>query len=325
MIRLRPAYDDVRARRSCGRIASKFSHAFLAAALVSASPIALAVAPFASPALAQQLPDSNADPAQLLLTADQLIYDNDNEVVTASGNVQMEYDGRFVVADRVAYNQKTRRVEAFGNVEIVETDGTRLYAQEIDITDTFGQGFINSLRVETTENTRFAAESGERFEDGKTVFHHGVYTACEPCKDRPDRPPLWQVKAQKVILDGVEKTVTYKHARFELFGLPIAYFPYFSHADASVKRKSGFLIPDYGRSDNFGAWGKMSYFWATGDSHDLTLSATHFQKQGTMAQARWRHQLENGFYHIQVAGIDQRKPGEFATNTSDSRRHFCGW
>jgi hypothetical protein len=29
------------------------------------------------------------------------------------------------------------------------------------------------------------------------VLQNGVYTACEPCKDDPRKPPLWQVKARR--------------------------------------------------------------------------------------------------------------------------------
>ena len=113
---------------------------------------------------------------------------------------------------------------------------------------------MNALRVETPENTRIAAESAERLAGKKTVFRRGVYTACEPCKENPKKPPLWRIKASKVILNGVTKTVSYTHARFELFGLPIAYLPYFQHADPSVKRKTGFLIPSGSFADEFG-WG----------------------------------------------------------------------
>ena len=300
-------------------VVSGFAPLALALALTASGPALLSHSVFPSKAQAQAQSFEQTDPnAQLFLTADELIYDNDNERVTAKGNVQLEYDGKNLVADRVSYDQKTRRVRAFGNVEILEPGGNRLFAQEIDITDDFGQGFVNALRVETTDNTRIAAESAERFADQKTVFHHGVYTACEACKEQPDRPPMWQIKAQKVILDGVEKTVTYKHATFELWGLPIAYFPYFSHPDASVKRKSGFLIPEAGNSDEFGYWAKQSYFWVTGDSHDVTLTATQFSKQGTLAEAKWRHQMENGFYDLAVAGISQDSPDEFAAGTTDA-------
>ena len=265
-----------------------------------------------SPAAAQTVPVEQTDPnAQLLLKANQLIYNNDTEVVTAQGDVQLDYDGYKVVADEVSYDQKTRRVKARGRVEILEPDGSRIFADEVDLTDDFADGFVNALRVETTDDTRFAAESAERFAGQKTVFHHGVYTACKACQERPERAPIWQVKAEKIILNGVEKTVTYRNARFELFGKPIAFLPYFSHADPSVKRKSGFLIPRIANSDDKGFSYQQAYFWAINDTQDITFTGTGFTKQGFLGQAKWRHQLDSGIYTLHVAGIRQRNRSEF--------------
>ncbi len=269
---------------------------------------------------AQEL--SARDPnAQLLLKADELVYDNNAQVVTAVGNVQLEYDGFNVVAERVSYNRRTRRVVATGNVEIVEPDGNRIFADKIDLTDDFADGFVNALRVETTDNTRFAAESAERV-PGKTVFNNGVYTACDACPQTQGKPPFWQIKAERVVVDNVTKDVTYRNAKFELFGLPIAYLPYFSHADPSVKRKSGFLIPQAGYKEDLGFWYRQRYFLVTGDSHDLTLGLTGFSRQGVLADLRWRHQLENGFYTLRTAGIRQEEPTafEFEPDRSQTRR-----
>ncbi len=256
----------------------------------------------------------NTDPnAQMLLQADRLVYDNDAEIVTAEGNVQIDYDGYNLVARKVIYNQKTQRITAVGNVEILEPGGNKIFADDIDITDDFGDGFLNALRVETPDNTRFAAESAERFGGQKTVFNHGVYTACEPCRKHPEKPPFWQVKAKTVVLDGVKKTVTYRHARFELFGLPIAYLPYFSHADPSVKRKSGFLAPGYNYNEKLGYSVRGTYFLVTGPSHDLTFNETWYSKQGFLTDIEWRHQLDNGYYTFKVAGISQQSRSEFTT------------
>lgn len=299
----------------------KFLRSLLLCSTALVAGMTLVPTSFTAPSHAQTLSQTNPD-AELLLKADQLIYDNDQQIVTAVGNVQLDYDGYNVVADRVSYNQTTRKVKASGNVEIIEPGGNRVYADEIDLTDDFGQGFVNALRVETPDNTRFAAESAERFADGKTVFNHGVYTACEPCREKPEKAPIWQVKAQQVILDGVTKTVSYRKASFELFGLPIAYLPYFSHADSSVKRKTGFLTPTAGYNDELGVWLRQPYFIATGESHDLTVAATGFSRQGGLLDARWRHQLENGFYSIKAAGISQADKDAFSTapdNTTTDR------
>ena len=78
-----------------------------------------------------------------------------------------------------------------------------------------------------------------------TVFQNGVYTACEPCKDDPKKPPKWQVKAARIIHDQGEKMMYFEDARLEFFGVPLAYLPYFSAPDPTVKRKTGLLMPTF--------------------------------------------------------------------------------
>lgn len=300
-------------------------HSFSRLARGSALVCALAI-PFISVAImpsqvqAQDALGANykSDPnARMLLQADELVYDRDVNVVTAQGKVRIEYDGNRLVADNVTYNQQTRRMTATGNVEIVERDGNKIYSDHLDVTDSFRDGFVNGLRVETTDNTRFAAESAERSNGEITTFNNGVYTACQACEKNPDKPVLWQIKARKIIWNSATKTVRFERGKFELLGIPLAYFPAFEMADPTVKRKSGFLFPGFSYKDDLGFGVKNSYFWALAPNYDLTLSTTAYTKQGFLTQAEWRHRLENGSYNFQIAGIHQMKPGEFDVNTTD--------
>ncbi|MGU3400273.1 LPS-assembly protein LptD [Brucellaceae bacterium D45D] len=274
------------------------------------------------PALAQEQDALGAnyqtDPnARMLLQADELVYDRDVNTVTAQGKVRIEYDGNRLVADKVTYNQQTRRMTASGNVEVVERDGNKIYSDHMDVTDSFRDGFVNGLRVETTDNTRFAAESAERSNGEITTFNNGVYTACEACENDPDKPVLWQIKARKIIWNSATKKVRFERARFEFLGMPLAWFPAFEMADPTVKRKSGFLFPQFGYKDELGYHAKASYFWALAPNYDLTVSGTGFTKQGFLGEAEWRHRLENGEYNLRIAGIHQMKPGEFNDDTVD--------
>ena len=165
--------------------------------------------------------------ARMLLSADELVYDRDANTVTAQGNVQIEYDGNRIVARKVVYNQKTNRVLAEGDVEVVQPDGSKYYSQQIDMTDDLGEGFVNSLRAETPDNTRFAAVSAERSGGQMTVFNRGAYTACEPCYYKPDRDVLWQIKAKKIIWNGATKTMRFENSHFEFFVMQVAWFPVF--------------------------------------------------------------------------------------------------
>ena len=70
-----------------------------------------------------------------------------------------------------------------------------------------------------------------------------VYSTCNLCKEDPTRPPLWQIRALSAVQDTEHKRIEYTDAEMEMWGIPVAYFPYFSHADPSVKRASGYPDP----------------------------------------------------------------------------------
>jgi LPS-assembly protein len=82
-----------------------------------------------------------------------------------------------------------------------------MYADKLDVTDDFANGFVNSLRIETADNTRIVAESGERVGGTEMILNKGVYTACLPCAEKPKKPPFWQVKAERVIQNGEKHTI----------------------------------------------------------------------------------------------------------------------
>ncbi len=278
------------------------------------------------PAQAQDLADlaaTKVNPnAQMLLEADTLVYDNDQQTVTAVGGVQIDYDGNRLVAQRVTYDRKTKRLVASGNVQIVNSDGTKVYSDHADITDDFGNGFVNALRVETADKTYMAAESAERMGGVLTTFHNGVYTACAPCEDKPDTAPIWRIKARKVIWNGERKTIRFEESNFEFFGFPIAYLPAFEIADPTVKRKSGFLMPGISYNNKLGVGVSIPYYLALAPTYDLTAKGTYFSRQGFLGEAEWRQRFDNGEYSLKVAGMRQADPGAFDRDTVD--RGFAG-
>lgn len=265
--------------------------------------------------LRPQPPPSPAKPqssAPMLVQATEIRYDYTNNSVAAVGNVQIYYGGATVEADEVIYDQKTKRLRAQGNVRLTEPDGKITYGQVIDLTDDYRDGFVDSLRLETPDDTRFAAARADRAKGNYTVLENGVYTACEPCKDDPKKPPLWQVRAARIIHAESERMLYFEDARIEFFGVPLAYVPFMSTPDPTVKRKSGFLFPEITTASQYGLGVEPKYFWAVSPSSDLTLSTLLTTKQGALGQAEWRQRLLNGAYSIQAAGIFQADPGYFA-------------
>ena len=257
-------------------------------------------------------PPSTPSDAPMLLQATEIRYDYTNNTVSAVGNVQIYYHGSTVEADEVIYDQKTKRLQARGNVRITEPDGKITYGQFVDLTDDYRDGFVDSLRLETPDDTRFAATRADRDKGNYTVMQNGVYTACEPCKDDPKKPPLWQIQAARIIHDNSEKMVYFEDARVEFFGLPLVYFPFMSAPDPTVARKSGFLFPGLSYSSAYGAGIEIPYFWAIAPNYDLTASMIATSKEGPLFEATWRERLIDGSYSIRAAGIFQTDPGYFA-------------
>jgi LPS-assembly protein len=255
--------------------------------------------------------------ARLLLVSDELVYDNDNQKIIAEGGVQIDYDGNKLVSKKVVYDKRTGRLMAVGNVEIVERDGNRIYAENIDITDDFRDGFVNALRVETVDDTRFAAVSAERSGGSITTFNQGVYTACKPCRDHPEKAPIWQIKSRKIIWNGQKKTVRFEGAHFELFGMPLTTLPAFEIADPTVKRKTGFLIPGIEYKSELGVGLRVPFYVALAPNYDLLLSTTAYSKQGFLGEAEFRKRLDNGIFTLKMAGIHQFRPGKFDVGSVD--------
>jgi LPS-assembly protein len=290
----------------------------LIGATAMACVLAAALLPAAS-TRAQMLGTSAAIPRdkQMLLEADNLIFNRDTDTITAAGNVQIEYGGNHLVAERVTYNRTTRRVLASGHVEVVDQKKNHIFADEMDVTDDFRDGFVNALRVETPDKTYMGADSAERAGGAVTIFNRGVYTACAPCEDKPNRPPVWRIKARTIVWNGQSKTLRFNHSRFEFFGLPIAYFPHLEIPDPTVKRKTGLLMPGFSFNEELGFGYTQPFYIALTPTYDITLKPTYYARQGFIGEAEFRQRFNNGSYTITVAGVDQTDPLAFKAGTVD--------
>ncbi|MFO1185039.1 MAG: LPS-assembly protein LptD [Bauldia sp.] len=264
---------------------------------------------------------------QMLLEADQLIYDYNRDSIAASGRVKIYYNGYALEAQRVTYNRKTGRLVASGAVRVLEPGGAVISAETLDVTDSFRDGFVKSLRIDTADRTHFAAASASRQSGSTTVLDRAVYTACQPCIDHPERPPLWQVKAARIVVDQSSHLITFNDASLEFLGVPVAWVPFFWTPDDTVKRQSGFLSPRTGFSKELGIQVGTPYFWALAPNYDLTITPTLLSKQGALVDVEWRHRLSNGTYTVEAAGLRQERGelflGDGGTGTF-AQRDFRG-
>ncbi len=255
----------------------------------------------------------------VLLTADQVTFDEENSLVTASGNVELAQGKRSVRADKISYNQKTKVVTATGNIRLVEPSGDIVFADYAELTDDLKDVFIENIRVLMTDNGRMAGTEGERREGRLTRVNRGVYSPCDLCKEDPSRPPLWQIRAVRIVHDNEEHEVRYRDATMEIFGIPVAYTPYLSHPDPSVDRKSGFLTSSFGNSSNLGAFVKTHYYWDIGPDQDATFDLNYYTQQGPLLGGQYRKRFENG--RLELEGAITRGDGGNSTTAPKEKRN----
>jgi len=262
----------------------------------------------------------------LYLQGDELIYDTRNNRVIARGSVEIYYNNYILTADEVIYDQGANTLTARGNAQLKEPNGNIVRGDSIDTTADFRDAFIESLSIIGRDDTRIAARRAVRKDGNVSEFEDGKFT---PCKNDPGKPPLWCISAQRIVHDQQAATITYQDAQFEVFGVPIAYLPYFQHADPSVKRRTGFLLPDYTSSTHLGFGATLPYYFALSPTYDFTFAPQYLSKQGILYQGEWRHRVATGgitgIYNVKLAGIDQvgsDLPGDIPQAKRD---HLDGW
>ena len=261
------------------------------------------------------------------VNAGQLVYDERTSRVSARGNVQIYYDGRTIEADVVTYDQRSGRVRATGNVRITEPSGNIAHGQDMEFDQQFTNGFIRSLNLETPDRRFIGATDVTREGGDTTTFERAAYTACASCRADLSKPPTWVIKAKRIIHRESERTIYFEDARFEMFGVPIAYMPRFWAPDPTVRKASGILVPGIAGSNRTGIGVEVPYFWNIQPNYDLLIAPRYYSRQGFMPIAEWRHGFESGYYSIRAAGIRQNDPGVFTYSNGTNEvgnREFRG-
>ncbi|MFP6733476.1 MAG: LPS assembly protein LptD [Rhodospirillales bacterium] len=226
--------------------------------------------------------------APLLFTADELTHDRELGIVTARGNVEITRNDRTLLADTISYNERENIVSASGHVTLMEPDGVVLFAEFMELTGDFKDGIIRGIRIRLSDNARIAASGARRSAGLRTEMRNAVYSPCDKCASATGDPPLWQIKAARVVHDQEKRVIEYTDAWMEIAGIPVMYTPYFSHPDPTVKRKTGFLTPRVGGSTSLGTSISTPYFVAIAPNRDATITPTLMTKEGLLLEGEYR-------------------------------------
>ena len=279
---------------------------------------------------AQPVPAAAPDPVQaqdddpVAFEADRVEYRDNEDSVTASGNVILRRRNQSARADSVTWQRETGRILASGNVRIVDEDGNQLFTDRVELTEELRAGAMENLLLALREGGRLAAASGARREDGSVVLDRAAYTGCQ-VEDSAGCPrtPSWRITATRVIYDPEARRISFNGARLELFGASLVPLPGLAiRSDGSAM--SGLLVPDIASTPSNGLEVGLSYYLRLADNRDLTLSSHLYTEVPPMLSGQYRALGTKGAFQITGYATESRRIS-VAGGPVDSQRSLRGY
>ena len=274
-------------------------------------------------ALAQQTTSrSAAQPA--LLIADSVNISPDKELI-ADGNVEVIYEGRRLRARSIIYDRDKDRLTIIGPITLQDGDYTTVLADQAELDRDLLNGILTGARIVMADQLQLAAAQVNQVEGRYSQLYKATVTSCQICRD--GSPPLWQIRARRVIHDRETRQLFLDDAQFLIRGIPVFYFPRLRLPDPTLERATGFLIPSLSNSTLRGFGARVPYFIKIGDDKDLTLTPYISTKTRTLEfryrQAFRRGEIEfNGAISNDDLGRRENRAYLFGTGVFELNRDF---
>jgi LPS-assembly protein len=212
-----------------------------------------------------QSPSPEQEPVKV--QADTLQSNEQENTVTATGNVVVTKGETTLKADTLTVNRATDEMTAHGKVEVKNPQG-EIHAESLRLemeneTGEISNGTVHLPRSQYTLAGKLLQKSyGQSYhiEDGR-------FTTCQ-C-DNFDKAD-WNIggRAIDVNLRGKGEV---RDGVFRIRGVPIFYLPY-GIVPVHNDRQSGLLFPNYGFSSKRGFVWQQPFYWAINKSYDFTLT-----------------------------------------------------
>src|SRR6202007_3349474 len=125
-------------------------------------------------------------------SADQVDYDKDKALVTATGHVEAWQNDHILRADKVTFDRNTGVAAATGHVVLLEPDGEVIFADYAEMHNNMQDGILKDMRALLQQNGRLAANGAQRTGGAINELSKVVYTTCNLCAKDPTKPTLRQ-------------------------------------------------------------------------------------------------------------------------------------
>ncbi|MFN7039449.1 MAG: LPS-assembly protein LptD [Alphaproteobacteria bacterium] len=234
----------------------------------------------------------------ILFSADDILFNEQNATIKANGRVKFMQNDNIVWADEITYYDKIKQVRANGNIRLLQDDGNFAYADKIILNSNMKEGHIEDFKLRFKDNSLLAANLG-KLNNNQYQLIKAVYSSCPVCSNKQ---PVWQIKADKVTFDKSEQKILYKNAYFEVYGVPILYTPYFSHATSDSEAKSGILTPKLGHISKLGNTVEIPLYLRIASNKEAILSPI-FTTKKIILTGKYSHLANFGSHNYGFSAV----------------------
>ena len=205
------------------------------------------------------------------------------DLFIATGNVEMTKGSARLMADRVELNRATGDAVAQGRVIFYDGED-QLTGQRIEYNVKTGAGVVYQGEARGAPYYRLSGEKMERLGESVYRVQKGVFTTCD------GDPPDWAFHFGSATAD-LNEFLYGTNASFWVRNIPLIPFVPFFAAAIRRERQTGFLFPKFGQSSRRGFYAELPFFWAIGDSQDLTFSPLTYTSLGEGFNLEYRYIL----------------------------------
>lgn len=250
--------------------------------------VALAFAALSLPAAWAQAPAAGNGKGPTTIDAQRIDGVSDLEV-SARGSAEIRRDDTTIFGERLRYNREFDRFEADGGARL-ERGTDRFFGPRLRYHAGDGTGeFIEpSYRIQRDPPARGQAERMDFLGPNRYRLTKGTFTTCEPGRDD------WRMDVGELDLDYEAKEATVRGAKLTFFDATLFNVPYFGFS-LDRQRKSGFLMPTYGKSTRRGFEVGVPYYWNIAPEMDATLTPVMMSKRGAQLKTDFRY-LGAGYF-----------------------------
>jgi len=208
-----------------------------------------------------------------------------DNLLIATGNVELTKGATRLMADRIELNRNTGDAVAQGRVIFYDGED-QLTGQRIEYNVKTGTGVVYQAEARSAPYYRISGERMERLGENVYRVKQGAFTTCEA------DPPDWAVHFGSATAD-LNELLYGTNASFWVRNLPVIPFLPFFAAAIRRERQTGFLFPKFGYSSKKGAYLELPFYWAIDDSQDLLFSPLVYTGLGEGFNLEYRYILPN--------------------------------